>query len=368
MNLNKNKIAIMVGTRPEIIKMSPVIDACEERGLDYFIVDSGQHFSYNMSKLFFEELKLPHPKHSLGVTSKSPLQQGDHTGRMMLKIERVLAKEKPETVLVQGDTITVLASTLCGIKLGMNIGHVEAGLRSYDRSMPEEINRVLCDHLAHDLFAVSEHAKHNILKEGININNIHVTGNTIVDAVNKNLPIAEQKAGGILKELNLEKENYFLVTAHRQDNADIKHKMVGILNGLTKLYEETGIECIYPLHPRTKKWLNIFGLEAPKGVRMIEPVGFLEILILEKNAKMIITDSGGLQEEAITLGVPCITLRENTERPETIEAGANALVGTDTEKIFSEGLKMMSCKRNWNNPYGDGTTGKQIVDIIEKGE
>ena len=361
--LNKGKIAILAGTRPEIIKMSPVIRECEKRGLDYFIVDSGQHFSYNMSKLFFEELELPHALHSLGVTSKSPLQQGEHTGRMLLKIERVLAKEKPEHVLVQGDTITVLSGSLCGIKLGMKVGHVEAGLRSYDRSMPEEINRVLSDHLSTFLFVPTENSKHNALKEGIDINKIHVTGNTIVDAVKQNLEIANKKCS-VCEDLNIQ-DDYYLVTAHRQENVDTQHKLEGILNGLNKLYEETGIESVYSLHPRTKKKINQFSLNIPKGIRMIEPVGFLEFLQLESNAKLILTDSGGLQEEGCILKVPCVTLRDNTERPETVDVGANIIAGTDADNILKSALEMLSRKREWPNPLGDGTAGKQIMDIIE---
>ncbi len=364
MSLNKDKIAILAGTRPEIIKMSPVIRECESRGLDYFIVDSGQHFSYNMSKLFFEELELPHALHSLGVTSKSPLQQGEHTGRMMLKIERVLSKEKPEHVLVQGDTITVLSGSLCGIKLGMKVGHVEAGLRSYDRSMPEEVNRVLSDHLSTFLFAPTENSKHNALKEGIDISKIHVTGNTIVDAVKQNLEIANKKCDACA-DLGIDGD-YFLVTAHRQENVDTKHKLEGILNGLNKLYHETGIESIYSLHPRTKKKINQFSIDVPKGIRMIEPVGFLEFLQLESKAKLILTDSGGLQEEGCILKVPCVTLRENTERPETVDVGANIIAGTDADSILKNAIEMLSRKRDWINPLGNGDSGKQIMDIIEK--
>lgn len=358
--LNKGKIAILVGTRPEIIKMSSLILECEKRGLDYFILDSGQHFSYNMSKLFFEELELPSPLYSLGVSSKSPLQQGEHTGRMMLKIERVLEKERPETVLVQGDTITVLSGSLCGIKLGMNVGHVEAGLRSYDRSMPEEVNRVLSDHISTHLFTPTENAKHNALKEGIDISKIHVTGNTVVDAVLRNIDIANKKC-----DIDV-KDDYFLVTAHRQENVDIKHRLEGILNGLEMLYKETGIETIYSLHPRTKKMINKFSIDVPRGIKMIEPVGFLEFLQLESKAKLILTDSGGLQEEACILHVPCVTLRDNTERPETVDVGANMLAGADAASIVESSLKMLQRPRNWVNPLGDGTAGKQILNIIER--
>ncbi|MFH1420619.1 MAG: UDP-N-acetylglucosamine 2-epimerase (non-hydrolyzing) [Candidatus Aenigmatarchaeota archaeon] len=358
------RIAILVGTRPEIIKMSPVIRECNRLNLDSFIVDSGQHFSYNMSKLFFDELNLPQPLYSLGVTSKSPALQGDHTGRMLMKIEQVLTKEKPDVVLVQGDTITVLAGSLCAQKLGIPAGHVEAGLRSYDRSMPEEVNRVLSDHISTYLFAPTENAKQNALREGVDAEKIHVTGNTIVDAVMQHIEIAKTRCD-ITNGLGIHGD-YFLVTAHRQENVDVKYKLEGILNGLHGLYEETGIESIYSLHPRTKKMMNMFNIDVPRGIRMIEPVGFLEFLQLESKARLILTDSGGLQEEACILGVPCITLRENTERPETIDAGCNMLAGTDSENILECAKIMLSKSRTWSNPLGDGNAAKKIVDICTR--
>ena len=357
------KIAIVVGTRPEIIKMSPIVRECKKRKLDYFIVDTGQHYSYNMNKLFFDELALPLPKYRLGIKSKSPQQQGDHTGRMMLKIENVLRREKPSIVLVQGDTITVLAASLCAVKLGIPVGHVEAGLRSYDRSMPEEINRVLSDHVSEYLFVPTSNARENALSEGISSKKIIMTGNTIVDAVHQNSEIADKKFD-VLKKLGLESGGYFLATAHRQENVDMKSKLEGILKGFDNLYKKFGLPVIYPMHPRTKKMIVKYGINTPKTIKIIEPLSFLEFLQLEKNAKLTLTDSGGMQEESCILKVPCVTLRENTERPETIEVGCNMLSGTDPKSILDASEAMLNKKIKWENPFGDGHTAERIVDII----
>ncbi len=360
------KIAIVVGTRPEIIKMSPIIRECRKRKLNYFIIDTGQHYSYNMNKLFFDELLLPLPQYNLGIKSKSPQQQGDHTGRMMLKIENVFRKEKPSIVLVQGDTITVLAASLCAVKLGIPVGHVEAGLRSYDRSMPEEVNRVLSDHVSEYLFVPTSNARENALKEGIDKRKIIMTGNTIVDAVQQNIEIADKKVDA-LKRLGLESGGYFLATAHRQENVDTKSKIEGILKGFDSLYKKFGLPVIYPMHPRTKKMITKYEVSMPKTVKVIEPVSFLEFLQLEKNAKLIITDSGGIQEESCILKVPCITLRENTERPETIEIGCNMLAGTDSNSILNASQTMLNKKIKWENPFGDGHTAEYIINIITGG-
>lgn len=362
-------IAIIIGTRPEIIKMSPIIMECESRGIDYFILHTGQHYSYNMDKLFYEQLSLPLPDYTLGIKSRSPILQSEHTGRMLIRIEKVLLKEKPEVVLVEGDTNTVLAGSVCVSKLktspiNMNIrlGHVEAGLRSYDRTMTEEINRVLSDHMSDYLFVPTQNAKENSLKEGIEEKKIYITGNTIVDAVYENMKRAEKS--GILDKLNLKKKNYFLVTAHRQENVDDKIKLIGILDGLRKLHEEFDTDIIYPIHPRTKKMIKKFKISIPNNIKLIEPVGFFELLQLEANAKLVLTDSGGLQEESCILKVPCVTLRENTERPETLDIGCNILAGTDPNKILECTKTMLGKKIVWENPFGGGDTGKKIVDII----
>lgn len=290
------KISIILGTRPEIIKMSPIIRELENHGVDYFIIHTGQHYSYNLDKIFFEELELPEPKYNLDVGSGS---HAEETGKMLIGIEKVLKEEKPDIVLVEGDTNTVLAGALAASKLHIRVGHVEAGLRSYDRTMPEEINRVLADHISDYLFAPTEKAKKNLLTEGVDKNKIFVTGNTIVDAVYQNLEIAKRKVD-ILNKLNLSHREYFLVTAHRQENVDVKDRLIGILDGFELVYHKFNFPIIYPAHPRTMKRIKEFGLEVPNGTRLIEPFGFLEFLQLEANAKLVLTDSGGVQEVGLS--------------------------------------------------------------------
>jgi UDP-N-acetylglucosamine 2-epimerase (non-hydrolysing) len=356
------KISIILGTRPEIIKMCPVIRECEKRGLNYFILHTGQHYSYNLDKIFFDDLELQAAKYNLDVGSGT---HAEETGKMLIGLEKILKKEKPDIVLVEGDTNTVLAGALAASKLHIKVGHVEAGLRSHDRNMPEEINRVLADHVSDFLFAPTEKARENLLREGIEEDKIFVIGNTIVDAVYQNLGIAERKVD-VLNKLNLSSEEYFLVTAHRQENVDVKERLNGILDGLVLVYHEFNFPIIYPIHPRTKKRIKEFGLEIPKGVELIEPLGFLEFLQLEANAKLVLTDSGGVQEETCILNVPCATLRDNTERPETLEVGSNVLVGTNQNMILEGVKKMMDKKeRNWKNPFGDGRAGSRIIKILE---
>jgi len=357
------RISIIIGTRPEIIKMSPVVRECEKQNMEYFMLHTGQHYSYELDKVFFEELELPEAKYNLNVGSGSHAYE---IGKMLMGIERILQREEPDVVLVEGDTNTVLAGAIVASKLNIKIGHVEAGLRSYDRNMPEEINRRLTDHCSDYLFAPTIKAKDILLAEGIPEENIFVTGNTIVDAVYQNVEIAKKKVN-ITNELNLNSEGYFLVTAHRQENVDMKERLVGILDGLEVIYKEFCLPIIFPIHPRTKKRINDFRLRIPEGVKLIEPVGFLKFLPLEANAKLILTDSGGVQEEACILGVPCVTLRDNTERPETLEVGSNVLAGTNKERILKCSKEMMDKERNWINPFGDGKAGERIVEAIREG-
>jgi len=258
----------------------------------------------------------------------------------------------------------VLAGALAAVKLHIKVGHVEAGLRSYDRKMPEEINRVLVDHCSELLFAPTEKARRILLGEGIPEDMIFMTGNTIVDAVYQNLDIAERKVN-ILDELGLKEQRYFLVTAHRQENVDDKKRLKGILEGLELIHEEFDLPVIYPIHPRTRKRIKEFGLKILSGIRLIEPIGFLEFLQLEANAKLVLTDSGGVQEESCILGVPCVTFRENTERPETIEVGGNILSGCNPPKIVAS-CEIMLEKSGWSNPFGDGKAAKRIVKMVEQ--
>lgn len=354
------KIAIILGTRPEIVKFSSIIRECESIGADYFILHTGQHYSYNMDKVFFEQLELPQPKYNLDVGSGS---HGKQTGTMMIGIEQILQKEHPDVVLVQGDTNTVLAGTLAAVKLQIKVGHVEAGLRSYDRGMPEEINRVVADHCADYLFAPTEESKRILLGEGIPETRIFMVGNTVVDAVYQNLKIAEAKTT-ILSDLGLQKGNYVLTTAHRQENVDNKTRFSGIIKGLQAVRESLGIPVVYPIHPRAKKMLTQFGIDT-SGLQLLEPLDYLAFLVLQSRAKLVLTDSGGVQEETCILGVPCVTLRDNTERPETVAAGANMLAGTTPENILLATQTMVARHGGWKNPFGDGTAAKKILKIIQ---
>jgi len=357
------KVAVVLGTRPEIIKLSPIIRECARLRLDYFILHTGQHYAYNLNQVFFEQLGLPPSKYNLGVGSGTHAKE---TGKMLIGIERVLLKEKPDVVLVEGDTNTVLAGALAASKLQIKVGHVEAGLRSYDRQMPEEINRTLTDHCSDYLFAPTEKAKAILLGEGIPDDKIFVTGNTIVDAIYQNLDIAK-KGGNTLDTLHLAPREYFLVTLHRQENVDDSARFASILEGLNKVGTEFHLPVIYPIHPRSQEMMTEFGLE-PRNLKLIEPVDFLGFLQLESNARLILTDSGGVQEEACILNVPCITLRDNTERPETIEVGSNILAGASPDKILKYAELMLSRQDNWTNPFGDGKAGERIVKIVTGAE
>jgi UDP-N-acetylglucosamine 2-epimerase (non-hydrolysing) len=352
-------IAVVLGTRPEIIKMAPVIRECQRRGLDHFVLHTGQHYSHEMDRIFFEQLELAQPEYNLDVGSGT---HADQTGRIMPGIEKVLMQTEPEVVLVQGDTNTVLAGALAASKLHIKVGHVEAGLRSYDRTMPEEINRVIADHISDYLFAPTDNAKDNLLKEGIEEDKICVTGNTIVDSVYQNREIAERKVN-VLNDLGLMPKEYFLVTAHRAENADDRSKLKEILKGLELIGSEFSLPIVFPVHPRTRKMVKEFGLQFD-GIRAIEPVGFLEFLQLEANARLVLTDSGGVQEETCILGVPCVTLRDNTERPETLQAGSNVLAGADALRMVVKVRKMLQQGNEWVNPFGNGRAGKAIIDHL----
>jgi UDP-N-acetylglucosamine 2-epimerase (non-hydrolysing) len=355
------KVAVVLGTRPEIIKMSPIVRALERRSLDFFILHTGQHYSHNMDQVFFNQLKLPQPKYNLKVGSGT---HAEETGRMLTGIERVLLKEKPDVVLVEGDTNTVLAGALAAVKIGIAVCHVEAGLRSFDRSMPEEVNRVLVDHMSSLLFAPTERARENLLREGIPSDRTFITGNTIVDAVYQNLKLADETAA-ILSKLGVYSGEYFLVTVHRQENVDHMDRFQGILEGLELIHKHYGFPVIYPAHPRAMRRMCEFSLNL-EGITLIKPVDYLSFLKLEKEAMLILTDSGGVQEEACILKIPCVTLRDNTERPETLDVGANILAGTEPRSILKKVGIMLDRRRSWVHPFGDGKAGERIVEILIK--
>ena len=347
------KIAILVGTRPEIIKMSPVILECKQRSLDFFIIHSKQHYSEKLDSIFFEELQLPLPKYNLNSGSGGHANQ---TGRILIEIEPILESEKPDILLVQGDTNTVVAGALAAQKMLIKVGHIEAGLRSYDKTMPEESNRIIADHLSDFLFAVTE-VQINILKgEGIPAEKIFKVGNTIVDALLSNIKIAAKKST-ILDELQLIPKDYYLFTAHRGSNVDKDDSLREIV-GLIELIPG---KVVWPLHYRTQKRLNLTGMKVPENAVVIEPVGYWDFLTLLSQCKKVITDSGGVQEEACILGVPCITIRANTERVETIQIGANDLVYHNQQK-FLEAIERPVGR--WENPFGDGQTARYILNII----
>ena len=355
------RIAIVLGTRPEIIKMSPVIRECQRRKLDYSILHTGQHYSYNMDKVFFEQLGLPDVKANLDVGSGS---HGEQTGKMLIGLEKELLKDRPDVVLVEGDTNTVIAGALAAVKLGIKVGHVEAGLRSYDRGMPEEINRILADHCSDYLFAPTEKAKQILLHEGILDANIEVTGNTVVDAVFQNLEFAEEHSL-VLANLSLNRGSYFLATVHRQENVDDEMRLRGIIDGLKMVHKEYGQSIIYPIHPRTRRALQNFGLKT-EGLSLVDPQDYLSFLQLESNARLVLTDSGGVQEETCVLNVPCVTLRDNTERPETIDVGSNSLAGTNPETILENVKLMLGRSNDWKNPFGDGNAAPRIVEVLRR--
>lgn len=358
------KIAIILGTRPEIIKMSPVIRHCIDMDVDFFVIHTNQHYSYEMDQIFFEELNLPNPEYNLQVGSGL---HGEQTGKMLSGIEKILIQEKPDFVLVEGDTNTVLAGALAASKLHIKVGHVEGGLRSFDMEMPEEINRIMVDHISDYLFAPTETSKGYLLKEGIQDSKIHVVGNTIVDATIQNLTIARERSN-ILDKFNISPDNYFLLTMHRAENVDDPKRLVKILDGLKLLSDQYKIPIIFPIHPRTMNRIKEFGLESQinqiTSLKIVEPIGYLDFLILESEAKLVLTDSGGVQEETCILKTPCVTLRDNTERPETVETGANVIVGCEADSIVAGAEKMLDVKHDWENPFGNGQSAMQMVDIL----
>ncbi len=356
---SRMKIAVVLGTRPEIVKMAPVIKALERREANYFILHTGQHYSYNLDAVFFKQLKLPTSKYNLEVGSASHAEQ---TARIMVRAEKVLQKEEPGVALVQGDTNSVLAVALTAVKAGVKVGHIEAGLRSYDRTMPEEINRVLTDHGSDWLFAPTEKSRQILLGEGIPEKKIFVTGNTIVDAVCQNLELIGQETN-VLPSLDLSPREFILVTLHRQENVDNHEKFASILRGLERVMKETNLPMVYPVHPHSRRRFQEFGLKTDT-LRFTDPVDYFTFLQLVKNARLVLTDSGGVQEESCVLGIPCVTLRDNTERPETLEAGANILAGTKPDKIAECVRLMLNRKGGWQNPFGDGKAAERIVDII----
>jgi len=353
------KIGVVVGTRPEIIKMAPVVRACVARGVPYLLLHTGQHYSFEMDGVFFQELDLPAPHRNLEVGSGSQVYQ---IGAIVRGIEPILIEERPDVLLVEGDTNSVLAAALAANKLGIRVGHVEAGLRSYDRRMPEEINRILTDHLSDHLYAPTAKAREILRGEGLPESRIHVTGNTVVDELMLQRPRAERAE--VLTRFGVQPRRFALATVHRMENTDFPERLRGILQGLAGAARALGIPVLAALHPRTTAKLATLGLQPEEPVRALPPLGYLDFLGLHAQAALTLTDSGGLQEEACCLRVPCVTLRDNTERPESVEVGANVLAGADPERIVSLAREMAGRTRDWPNPFGDGRSGQRIVDLL----
>ncbi len=355
------RVAVVVGTRPEIIKMSPVVRELERSGFEYDIIHSGQHYDDEVSDIFFRELELEEPDRYLDVRSGS---QAVQTGTAMIKLEEAFEELGTDVVLVQGDTNTVLAGALAGVKMGLEVGHVEAGLRSYDYRMPEEYNRRLTDHASSMLFAPTEDNK-QILKNEDAWGHIFVTGNPVIDACLQNLEIAEEKA-----EIDFDvPEGFVLVTAHRAENVDDPE----VLENYVEVFEELGYPVIYPIHPRAEERFGKHGymerMEEREDILLVPPQGYLEFLLLMKRSKFILTDSGGIQEEATAPRIckKVFVLRESTERPEAVEAGYCEVVGTDKEDIL-EAVREFE-EEDWEPgacPYGDGESSRRIVEVLEE--
>ncbi|KXJ57068.1 MAG: UDP-N-acetyl glucosamine 2-epimerase [Colwellia sp. Phe_37] len=351
------KVITIIGARPQFIKASVVSRKILHREeVSEVLVHTGQHYDDNMSKVFFDELGISKPDYNLGVGGGS---HGQNTGRMIEKIEELLLIEKPDWVLVYGDTDSTLAGALAAVKLHIPVVHIEAGLRSFNRRMPEEVNRVLTDHIATLLFAPTELALKNLLKEGVERSKIHLVGDVMYDAALYFYKKAEQKSK-ILETLKLSSKEYVLATIHRQENTDDKHRLSSIINGLS----QSSVPVILPLHPRTKKQLNLFGINIGTPIKVVEPVGYLDMIMLEKNARAIATDSGGVQKEAYFYQVPCVTLREETEWVELVEQGVNLLVGYD-ENAIAKSITTSFSHRWMEGMYGDGEAAYKIVNEIQ---
>lgn len=350
------KLVSIVGARPQFIKAAPVSRELRKQFKEV-LVHTGQHYDHNMSNIFFNELNIPEPDYNLEVGSGT---HGKQTGEMLAKIEEVLLKEKPDWVIIYGDTNSTVAGSLAASKLHIPVAHIEAGLRSFNRKMPEEINRVVADHLSSLLFPPTETAVNHLKNEGIT-ENVYNVGDVMYDATLYNLKIAEEKSD-IIQQLNLESKQYYLATVHRAENTDEKCNLSNILTAFGKLDKTI----VLPLHPRSKGSIQIHELSYllnKQNILIIEPVGYLDMLILEKNADKILTDSGGVQKEAYFMKTPCITLRTETEWVETVESGWNTIVNTDIEKIIAA-VSKNKLPETHPDFYGDGKASERITNLL----
>lgn len=357
------KIISVVGARPNFMKVAPIHRAFHkyENEVKHLICHTGQHYDHNMSKIFFEDLELPRPDFYLGVGSGSHSEQ---TARIMIEFEKVLISEKPDLIIVVGDVNSTIACSLVASKLNIKVAHVEAGLRSFDRSMPEEINRLLTDSIADYLFVTEKSGIENLNHEGIPGEKIFFTGNVMIDSLVYFLPKAEKS--DLINNLKIDSSDFIVITMHRPSNVDSKEYLKEFSGTLSKLAEKRKV--IFPVHPRTKRNLREFGINNNRSdnLLLIDPIGYIDFLALLKNAELIITDSGGIQEETTYLGIQCITVRENTERPVTVELGTNHLTGTELKNVESTALSIL----NGNKKEGripelwDGKAAERIAEVL----
>lgn len=348
------KVGIVLGTRPEIIKLAPVIEAVRARSLDSFLIHTNQHYDWEMDARFFEELELPAPDLNLGVGSGP---HGRQTGLMLTAIEAAIEEQGLTHLIVQGDTNSGLAGALAGAKLLRRVAHVEAGLRSYDMRMPEELNRRLIDHISSDLFPPTQTA-HDVLEHESVPGTVHEpTGNTVVDAV---LRYSDRRAVPLEQ-----RDAAILMTLHRPENVDHEPVLRAILDAVGQVAAERELDVLFPAHPRTRTRLEEFGLALPPRVEFAPLKSFRELLSLQANARLVMTDSGGVQEEACVLGSPCVVLRSHTDRPETIAVGASRLGGVEREGILAAAAEMLAVRSfDWEQPFGDGTASLRILDAL----
>ena len=350
------KIVTIVGARPQFIKCAPVSRELRKE-YEEILVHTGQHYDPDMSDIFFDELQIPRPDYNLGVGSGP---HGKQTGEILAGVEKVLIKEKPDLVLVYGDTNSTLAGALAAAKLHIPVAHVEAGLRSFDRTMPEEINRVVTDHLSDLLFCPTETAVKNLAAEGIT-KGVHLVGDVMADALAFNRGIAESRSH-ILEQLGLASKQYLVLTVHRPANTDSREHLENIIGAVG----EAGLPVVFPVHPRSRKYLEEYGMwdRLPANIIVTEPLGYLDMLKLMRHSCKILTDSGGIQKEAYILSVPCITLRENTEWVETVEEGGNVLVGADIQDILLNIRRESPASSFKNALFGDGNAARQMSKLI----
>lgn len=347
------KILTVVGARPQFIKAAAVSNIIRKHH-EEILVHTGQHYDENMSKIFFEELQIPKPDYNLGVGSGN---HGKQTGSMLIELEEIYLKEKPDLVLVYGDTNSTLAAALCASKLLIPVAHIEAGLRSFNKKMPEEQNRVLTDHLSKYLFAPTKSAVDNLKNESI-VDGVYNVGDVMFDAILHFSKLAEKKSN-IVESLNLTPNEYILSTIHRAENTNSIERLKNIIEALN----ESEKTIVLPLHPRTRKYVENYGLKFNDNIKLIEPIGYLDMIALEASAQKIVTDSGGVQKEAFFMKKPCITMRNETEWVETVENGWNVIVGTDKEKILHSILNFYPT-REQEEIFGDGKAAEKILDII----